>query len=143
MKHALSFFIVALLIPVFANAAETALTVTDVSETSAAVPFTDADQANGNKAINRNGDIFFILKNSHVSDSATVTVTAQKTSKVIPGFGTMTKANNTVSLAAGAEKIVGPFRATAWNDASGYVILSFSGDASASVTVAAMRVPAR
>lgn len=138
----MKFLIALMLLCLPALGAETALTVTTLSETSAAIPYEDMDTANGNSAANLNGDVFFLFYNASGSDSATVTITAQNTSKSVPGWGTLTKSDNSVSLSNGDRKMVGPFRSTAWNDSSGNIILAVSGDASADVDVAALRAPA-
>lgn len=121
--------------------AETALTVNNVSETAQALPFESGDEPNGNSAANHNGDVFFILRNDDGSNSGVVTFTAQQTSKSVSGYGPLTKDDLAVTLTAGQQQIVGPFPARAWNNSSGLVILAFSGTASASISVATMRIP--
>lgn len=135
-------FLIALILvlPILALAAPTTLTVVQVSETAAAIADNAADTANGNRVSNPNGDVFFILRNTSGSDSATVTFTAQTTSKQVPGFGPMTKSNLAVSLAANAIKHVGPFPKAAWNDSSNYIQLATTGTASSSVKITPLRV---
>lgn len=138
MKIAL-FFLSAFFAATVAYAAETALTVTEITETSAAIPYENVDATNGNSAANRNGDVFFLIYNAG-ADTNVVTITAQNTSKDVAGWGTLTKSDNTVSLTAGQRKMVGPFRSRPWNDSSGNIILSYSGDSSSDIDIAALRI---
>jgi hypothetical protein len=123
------------------GAGETALTVQTVSETEAAIGYESVDVTNANSAANPNGDLFLLLFNEHGADSATVTITAQNTTKTVPGYGVMTKADKVVTLTTLQRKVVGPFRKASWNNSSGLVIITTTGTASGSVDIAAMRVP--
>lgn len=138
----LKLFLLSLCFSVVATAAETAVTVTTLSETAAAIPYESVDTTNGNSAANLNGDVFFLLYNADAADSAVVTFTAQQTSKTVAGYGTLTKANLAVTLTALQRQMVGPFRSRAWNNSSGNIIFNVTGDASGDVDVAALRVPA-
>ena len=126
--------LVGLLIGVEAFAVPTTIPVQTISETAAAATETAADTANGNRFINREENVFLRLRNSHATNASTVTITAQDTSENIPGFGLMTKANISVSLAAGDIKYVGPFPRKAFNDSSEYVNMTFSGTGTVLVT---------
>ena len=139
MKY-LVLFLMTLSLNLFA--AETAFTVTSLSETVAAISYESVDTTNGNSASNPNGDLFLLLYNASGADAATVTITAQSTTKTVAGWGTLAKSDNVITMALGTRKMVGPFRKTAWNDSSGNVIITTTGDASGSVDVAALRVPA-
>lgn len=133
---------VLLLSPVNALGVETALTVTEISETPILLPYENADNSNGNSFSNRSGDAFLsLLLPVGSAGSATVTVTAQTTSTEVPGFGVLTKSDLVVALAVGEEKIVGPFPAQAWNDNSGNVILAITGTGASDVDFAALRIP--
>jgi hypothetical protein len=138
MKNVLLFL---LLVTGISQAAPTAISVVTLSETAAALAETANDASNGNKILNTNCDMFMVLKNSHVSDSAVVAVTAQGTSVNFPGYGPMAKASLSITLTAGQEKHVGPFRCNSWNDSSSYVQLTYSGAASSSVKVSPLRLP--
>lgn len=133
--------VLSLFISVAAFAAPTTLSVVDVSETSAAIADNAADTSNGNRVLNPNGDVIFILRNTDGSNSATVTFTAQNTSTTVSGFGVVTKANNAVTLAAGAIKHVGPFPRGAFNDTSGYIQLATTGSGGSNVKISPIRVP--
>lgn len=118
-----------------------AVTVNEIDD-SAAVAFTpvDADEASGDTFVNSNGDLALYFINESGTDAATVTLTAQETSKDVSGYGQMSKSNLTISLAAGEDKIVGPLEKRAWNDSSGNVNAAYSGTAAASVKVYAFRL---
>lgn len=116
------------------------LSVQTVSETDAAVSFANADSGSGDLVPNKGGNVFLILKNGHATGAATVTITAQNTSKSVEGWGPLTKSDIAVSLAAGDEKIVGPFAEGAWNNSSDQIALSYTGTAAADVDVAALKL---
>lgn len=139
MKALFFFLFCVCIFPTLGFAAETALTVTTISETAALIPYESVDTTNGNKAFNPNGDLILLILNGGASEG-TVTLTAQQTSTSKAGYGTLTKPDNTISFTSGQKKMVGPLPMKAYNDSSGYVILSFSGDASADFDVAAVRV---
>lgn len=131
-----------LLLSLNALAVETALTVTEISETPILLPYENADNSNGNSFSNRSGDVFLsLLLPTGSAGSATVTVTAQTTSTEVPGFGVLTKADLVVALSVGEEKIVGPFPSQSWNDNSGNVILAITGTGASDVDFAALRIP--
>ncbi len=117
----------------------TALTVLDVTEAAQSLGLTDADQAAGNYFANPDGNVFLVCQNTDGTNSATVTVVAQDVTEEVAGFGTMAKANVTVTLAANALKILGPFQKRAFNDSSDRVQITITGTAAASVNVAAVR----
>lgn len=131
----------ALLVSLPALAVPTTLSTVNVSEAAAALADNAADTANGNRIKNPSCDLVLVVRNTDAADSATVTVAAQGTSINIPGYGTMTKSNLAISLAAGAVKHVGPFACRTWNDSSGYVQLTYSGTGAAAVKVTPLRVP--
>lgn len=120
-------------------AAPTTLTVQELSETEYTQSLTTVDTTNGNRVLNPNGDIFFILSNPGGS-SASVVFDAASSSVEVPGYGPLTKADLTVSLGATTTKLVGPFAKRAWNDSSGYVQLTFTGAGSNSVAVKALKL---
>lgn len=122
-----------------ALAVPTNVVVQELSET----PFTQAqitvDSVNGNRFYNPNGDVFFVLNNPGAS-AGDVVFASQATSVNVPGYGPVTKANLTVTLAAGATKLVGPFAKRAWNNADGYITLSFSGAGASTLALKAYRL---
>lgn len=123
-----------------AFAVETALTVTRLTETSVLLPYENSDDVNGNSASNRTGDVFLAISlPSGAAGTATVTITAQNTSKEVVGYGVLTKADNVISMGLGEEKVVGPFPPRSWNDSSGNLIISYTGTGAADVDIAALR----
>ena len=124
-------------------AVETALTVVALSETASAVAANSVDTSNGNRSYNPNCDVAFLLTNTDVSNSATVTFTAVSTSVNLPAYGAMAKANNAVTLTAGQSKFIGPFPCAGWNNSTGYVVYATTGTGAASVKISPFRVPKR
>ncbi len=112
------------------------LTIQDVVEGGLAASYVAAS-AGGDAVLNLAGDVFLHVKNGDVS-SHTVTITAQDTSEVVPGFGAMSKANVQVSVPAGGDRFIGPFPRAAFNDSLGKVQITY--DAVTNVTIAALRL---
>jgi hypothetical protein len=139
MKPTYLSLLLALVLALPALATPTSLSVVTVSETAAALADNAADTGNGNRVFNGACDTVLLLRNTHASNSSTVTVAAQATSVFVQGYGLMTKANNAVTLAAGAVKHLGPFPCATWNDSSGYLQLTYSG--TGTVLVSPVRVP--
>lgn len=109
-----------------------------VSETPVAQSFVNADTGAGDKVNNPDGLTFLVFKNLGASD-AVATITAQKTSKDVVGFGPMTKANLVISMpATNDERIVGPFPQSAWNDGNGDINIAYSGSNPADIDVVAL-----
>ncbi len=69
---------------------------------------------------------------------AVVTVTAQDTTANAPGFGAVTKADAVKSIAANTPDVMGPFPTTAFNNASGQIVVTYSSVTD--LAVAAVRV---
>lgn len=80
----------------------------------------------GDKFLN-DGSVLFYVKNGGGS-AVTVTVEASG----MPGGLSLT--DPAISVAAGAEKIAGPFNPTLFNDATGYVNVTYSGVTSVTVS---------
>ncbi len=83
------------------------------------------------------GKTVLILWNDDAS-LAVVTVTAQDTTANAAGFGAVTKADAVKSIAANTADVMGPFPTSAFNNASGQIVITYS-----SVTdldIAAVRV---
>lgn len=121
---------------------ETDLNVSTLSETPSSVVFEDVDNVNGNRALNLQGDVFFIVKlPTGSAGSAIFSVLAQDSNLNLPGYGKLKKESVSVSLTVGSEKTVGPFSANGWNDSIGNLIVSTTGTGAADVDVAAFRAP--
>jgi len=112
------------------------LTIQDVVEGGLAGAYAAAS-AGGDAVLNLAGDVFLHVKNGDTA-SHTVTIAAQDTSEVVPGFGAMSKANVQVSMPAGGERFIGPFPRAAFNDANGKVQITY--DAVTNLTIAALRL---
>ncbi len=109
------------------------LTVQSVAETAATANLQAVSAPSGNKFSNQQENVLLIVQNQSVSDAATVTVTAQSTSIIDSILGVVSKANQAITLAAGAVKILGPFPKRTFNTSSGYVEFVTAGTGSSSV----------
>lgn len=78
------------------------------------------------------------VKNGDSTDH-TVTFTAQDTSEQVPGFGTVSVTNTTVTITAGEERFVGFFPQRRFNNSSGQVAVTY--DSTTSMTIAVVRCP--
>ena len=115
-------------------------TLTIQTVTEAGIEPTYAAVAGGGDVVaNLRGDVVLHVKNG-AGASMTVTVTAQQTTKSVPGFGALTKASVAVAVPAGEERLIGPFPKSAFNNASGNLAITYSSPTT--VTIAALRVPA-
>jgi len=137
MKSLVSILLILFTVPVFA--VPTTLSIVSTTETAALFADTAADTANGNQMRNNNCDLVLLLRNSHATNSSTVTVAAAASSFTIPGYGVLTKSNASVSLAAGEHKHIGPLPCVLWNDSNGFVQVTYSG--TGTVLVTPIRVP--
>ncbi len=113
------------------------LTIQNVVEAGLSATYAAADSG-GDAALNVSGDVVLHVKNDDAA-SKTVTVTAQRSSQVVPDFGDMSKSDIVVSIPAGEDRFIGPFPKGAYNDGAGKVQVTYS--ATTSVTIAALRVP--
>lgn len=90
----------------------------------------------GDKFPNPRGTVLFYVKNGG-GGSIDVTLTAQTTTRPAAGkFPAMTVSNKVITVAAGAEKLIGPIP-TAYNDSAGKVNATYSG--TTTVTVKAIQ----
>lgn len=92
---------------------------------------TAAAAAGGDQIVNPNGNVILYVKNAGGS-SINVTIDAAATQ------GGLSLVDPVVAVAAGAERLIGPFDPRLFNDSSGYVSVAYS--AVTSVTVAAIQV---
>lgn len=81
---------------------------------------------------------FLHVKNGGGS-SINVTIPAQRTSRRVPGAGTITVPDMVVAVANGAEKMIGPFPDDYRGLTTGNVTVNYS--ATSSVTAAVLQVP--
>lgn len=98
----------------------------------AATAFSPASCAAGGDQVANDGRTILYFKNT---DSSTVTVTLA-TGGTVQGIAL---ADLAFTIAQNAEKIVGPFDRLLWNDANGYLQITYS--AVTGMTVAAIRIP--
>lgn len=112
------------------------LTVQEIVETGLEAAYAAAD-ALGDAALNLAGDVILHVRNGDVA-AHTVTVTAQRSSKPVAGFGAMSKADLQVSVPAGGDRFMGPFPVQAFNDPSARIRISY--DDATGITIAALRV---
>jgi hypothetical protein len=114
-----------------------AMTIQSLAEAGATITYS-AVSSSDTIADDGTQRTFLHVKNGGGS-SINVTITAQQTSRSVPGMGAMTKSNQVVAVGAGAEKMIGPFPPDAYKDSSGLVNVAYS--ATTSVTAAAVKVP--
>ena len=68
---------------------------------------------------------FVRIRNDHASTTYTVRITAQTTSIKHPTYGNVTKSNTDVSVAAGADAYIGPFKQGSWSDSNNKVQVTY------------------
>lgn len=91
-----------------------------------------AASGGGDKFLNPRGNALLYVKNGG-GGSIDVTLAAQTTTRPAGGkFPAMTVSNKVVTVAAGAEKLIGPIP-TAYNDSAGKVNVTYSGVSSVTV----------
>lgn len=115
-----------------------ALTVQTLTEAGLETTFTAAS-GGGDTFVNPDDERTFVwLKNGSGGD-ITATFNRQPTSLNVTGYGPIAISDRTVVVQAGEERLVGPFPAAMYNNASGAVEMSYSGVSS--LTVAVVRMP--
>ncbi len=112
------------------------LTVQDSPE-AGGLSFTAA--ASGGDVVPNDGKTILLILNVNAGSVRTVTVTAQDTTANAPGFGAVTKADAVRAVPLASLDVMGPFPTTAFNNASGQFVVTYS-DSAADLTVAAVRV---
>lgn len=108
------------------------LTVQTIARTG--LETTYAAAAAGGDQFANDGKEFLHVKNGSGGD-ITVTIESQVSS---PPAGTAVT-NQAVVVTAGEERMIGPFPKSAYNDASGYVQITYSGVTT--LTIAAIKLP--
>ena len=111
------------------------LTVAQVARAGVASALAAA--AAGGDAFANDGRVFFEAKNAHATLPRTVTFTSQLPAGAVPPGAA--KTDLAVVVAALTTKRIGPFDPSAFNDATGKVLVTYS-DAAADLTVEAVRV---
>ena len=103
----------------------------------AGVTPTYASAASGGDVAPNNGSMFLHLRNDHASATRTITVTPATTSVADSVYGTVAKAAVALTVAAGGDEFIGPFKPAAWNNGSGQVAITYS-DSGADIKIAAL-----
>ena len=88
----------------------------------------------GDTFANPDGKKFFFCKNGG-GGSINVTFTAADTNANSQERGRITRADRVVAVAAGVEKLIGPFAPKVFNDAAGIVAVTYSGVTTVTVAV--------
>jgi hypothetical protein len=100
-------------------------------------PSYGAAAGGGDVVDNSDGKTFLHVKNGS-GGSITVTVTAQETSLATGTHGTLAVSNVAIAIAAGQERMIGPFPKQAYNNSSKQLAISYSGVTS--LTIAALYI---
>jgi len=111
------------------------LTVAQISRSGVATALAAA--AAGGDAFANDGRVYFSAKNGHATLPRTVTFASQLSAGGLPQGAA--KTDLAVVVAALTEKRIGPFDPSAFNDANGRVVVTYS-DAAADLTVEAVRL---
>lgn len=128
-----------LLVILSVSAQAATLTRESLGDLALEATYADAATSTGDLALNTDGKLLLHAKNLGAA-TATVTVTAQTTSREIPGFGTLTRADIVATLAPSEEAFLGPFPKSSFNTASGNVSISYGGTAD-DVDISALKLP--
>ena len=100
------------------------ITARKITEAGLAESLTGA--ATGGDEFLDTGIEFLHIVNDHASVGYTISITAQTTSVRHPNYGVLTKANQTIDVAAGAEAFMGPFRQNSFNDTNSKVQITYT-----------------
>ena len=111
------------------------LTVQPVLE--AGVTPTYESAASGGDVAPNDGMMFVHVKNEHGSATRTITFTPSTTSVTDDTYGAISKAAIALTVAAGGDEFIGPFKKTLWNNSSGQVAITYS-NSGADIKVAAL-----
>lgn len=112
------------------------LAVQEVSVSGLEATFASA-AAGGDEFVNT-GDILLWVKNG--ATDCDVTITTQQSSLTVKGYGEIALSNQTVTVTANEERLIGPFPTIRWNDANSKVQITY--DDVSNVTVAAVKAQA-
>ena len=109
--------------PPVAHAAD--ITVQTVTE-AGVVPSYAGAATGGDRFANGAEDVVCHAKNLTAATSITVTIPANDNTRDATGLGPVTKADGGSAVAAGAEKLFGPFPRLAYNGSDGKVSITYS-----------------
>ena len=114
-------------------------TLTRINPAESGTVATGAAAAGGGDVVdNTDGKTLLLIHNGDGS-SVNVTITAQNTSFTDGKLGAITKSTQVVAVAGGARKIIGPFPANVYNNASGQLAITYS--AVTSLYIACIKLP--
>ena len=111
------------------------LTVQNIVDTGLEATFASA--AGGGDHFTNDGKTFLWVKNG--ATDCNVTVTTQKSTVDVSGFGTLSLSNAAITVTATEERLIGPWPTNRWNDSSSFVQVTY--DDVSNVTVAAIKLP--
>jgi len=107
------------------------LVLQEIDEDGAAMTLTAVDDAGGSDlAPNQGGDTILHFQNDSAGASI-ITISAQVTEKVDSSLGKVSKADVVINVPAGETRTAGFFAKRAFNNASGNLVLTYSGDETA------------
>lgn len=109
------------------------ISIQSITEEGIPAP-TRTTAAGGGDTWENSGSEFVEIQNGG-EESVVVTFTALVTSFDSPTYGPATKTSRTITVAAGLTSLIGPFVASAFNDADGYCSISYSSVTSLTVAI--------
>ncbi|MBI1188318.1 MAG: hypothetical protein GC206_13470 [Alphaproteobacteria bacterium] len=115
-----------------------ALSIQTLTEAGLEATFASAT-GGGDTFVNPNDERTFLWIVNGSGGDITVTFNRQPTTLPVSGHGNIPLTDRAVVVTAGEERLIGPFPAAMYNNASGAVEVSYSGVTS--LTVAAIRMP--
>lgn len=105
-----------------------------------AITFENA-AAGGDTFVNDATERTYIIAKNADASSTNITFTNQLTAEKVPGFGQIDFSDKVIAVAAGATKVIGPFKAKQWNNTSGAVAVSYSSVTSLTMAAVKMDLP--
>ena len=111
------------------------LTLQQITEAGTTATYSSAEA--GGDTVDNSGSTFLHIKNGGESE-ITATITAQTTSVSSEIYGTLTKANASIAIAASGEAFIGPFKISAFNDGNSEIAITYTSVTS--VTIAALYI---
>ena len=101
------------------------LTPLKVTESGVGSNINTAYAETGGDEFSNSGIEFLRIRNDHASGTYTARITAQTTSISLPTYGSVTKSNTDITVTAGTDAYVGPFKQGSWNDANNKVQITY------------------
>ena len=101
------------------------LTPLKITESSVGSGINTAYAETGGDEFSNSGTEFLRIRNDHASGTYTARITAQTTSIKHPVYGSVTKSNTDVTVTAGTDAYVGPFKQGSWSDSNNKVQVTY------------------